>query len=146
MVWAAGPAGGPPGDVYLEIRERPHKVFVRRGDELHCTVEIPMTAAALGTVIELETLDGVREVDIRPGTQPGDVITLKDLGVGRLHGIGRGALDVHVDVLVPTALDDAQVEMLRAFAAARGAERPAARVAPANPGVFAKLRDKCAGR
>lgn len=142
----AGPAGGPPGDVYLEIRERPHKTFLRRGDELHCTVEIPMTAAALGTVIDLETLDGMREVDIRPGTQPGDVITLKDLGVGRLHGIGRGALDIHVDVAVPTGLDDAQEEMLRAFAAARGEERPAARVAPANPGVFAKLRDKFAGR
>jgi len=77
---------------------------------------------------------------------PGDVITLKDLGVGRLHGIGRGALDIHVDVAVPTGLDDAQEEMLRAFAAARGEERPAARVAPANPGVFAKLRDKFAGR
>lgn len=105
-----------------------------------------MTAAALGTVVDLETLDGPREVDIRPGTQPGDVITLKDLGVGRLHGVGRGSLDVHVDVLVPTGLDEAQEELLRAFAVARGEERPVARVSPANPGVFAKLREKLAGR
>lgn len=142
----AGPAGGPPGDVYLEVRERPHQVFVRRGDELHCTVEIPMTAAALGTVIELETFDGVREVDVRPGTQPGDVVTLKELGVGRLHGHGRGPLDVHVEVHVPTGLDADQEELLRAFAAARGEERPAARVAPANPGLFSRLRDKLSGR
>ncbi|NTW39781.1 MAG: molecular chaperone DnaJ [Cellulomonadaceae bacterium] len=141
-----GPAGGPAGDVYLEVRERNHDVFVRRGDDLHCTLEIPMTAAALGTVVDLETLDGVRQVDIRPGTQPGDVITERGLGIGHLHTGGRGDLNVHVEVLVPTTLDEEQERLLRELAALRGEERPASRLSPAHPGVFAKLRDKLSGR
>jgi len=141
-----GPAGGPAGDVYLEVRERQHDVFVRRGDDLHCTLEIPMTAAALGTLVELETLDGVRQVDVRPGTQPGEVLVERGLGVGHLHVGGRGDLHVHVDVQVPTTLDEEQQALLRELAALRGEERPASRLAPAHPGVFAKLRDKLAGR
>ena len=141
-----GPAGGPPGDVYLEIRERPHEIFVRRGDDLHCTLEIPMTAAALGTTVELETLDGVRQLDIRPGTQPGDVLLERGLGVGRLQVAGRGDLHVHVDVQVPTGIDAEQERLLRELAVLRGEERPPSRLSPANPGVFAKLRDKLAGR
>lgn len=141
-----GPAGGPPGDVYLEIRERNHDTFVRRGDDLHCTLEIPMTAAALGTAVELETLDGPRTFDIRPGTQPGDVLVERGLGVGHLHVGGRGDLNVHIDVQVPTTLDDEQEALLRRLAELRGEERPASRMAPAYPGVFAKLRDKLAGR
>lgn len=69
-----GPGGGPPGDLFLEIVERPHQIFERRGDDLHCTVAIPMTAAALGTSLTIETLDGAEEIDIRPGTQAGQVI------------------------------------------------------------------------
>lgn len=141
-----GPGGGPAGDVYLEIRERPHETFVRRGDDLHCTLPVPMTAAALGTVLELQTLDGPREVDIRPGTQPGQVVVEKGLGVGRLHSGGRGDLHVHIDVQVPTQLDEEQTELLRRLAALRGEERPASRLAAAGSGVFAKLRDKLAGR
>ncbi|MDO8120213.1 molecular chaperone DnaJ [Isoptericola sp. b490] len=141
-----GPAGGPPGDVYLEVRERPHDVFIRDGDDLHCTLELPMTAAALGTVVQLETLDGPREVDVRPGTQPGEVLVQRGLGVGRLHIDGRGDLHVHVAVQVPTALDEEQERLLRELAAARGEERPASRLAPAHSGVFARLREKLAGR
>ncbi|NCT90197.1 molecular chaperone DnaJ [Cellulomonas sp. APG4] len=141
-----GPAGGPPGDVYLEVRERPHPTFVRQGDDLHCTLELPMTAAALGTVVELETLDGAREIDVRPGTQPGQVLVQKGLGIGHLHVGGRGDLHVHVDVQVPTALDDEQTELLRRLAVLRDEERPSSRLTPANQGVFAKLREKIAGR
>jgi len=141
-----GPAGGPPGDVYVEIRERRHEVFVREGDDLHATLPVPMTAAALGTVLTLETLDGPQEVDLRPGTQPDQVVTLRGLGVGHLHGSGRGDLHVHVDVQVPTALDDQQVELLRSLAALRGEERPEARLAATSAGVFARLRDKLTGR
>ena len=141
-----GPAGGPPGDVYLEIRERPHDVFVRRGDDLHCTLEIPMTAAALGTVVELETLDGLREIDVRPGTQPGEVVVERGLGIGHLQAGGRGDLHVHVDVKVPTGLDEDQERLLRELATARDEERPAPRLVPAHPGVFSKLRDKFSGR
>lgn len=141
-----GPAGGPAGDVYLEVHERKHDTFVRRGDDLHATLSVPMTAAALGTVLTMDTLDGPREVDLRPGTQPAQVVTLKGLGVGHLHVGGRGDLMVHVDVEVPTALDDEQSELLRRLATLRGEERPEARLAAVNPGVFSKLRDKLTGR
>ncbi|MDM7853778.1 molecular chaperone DnaJ [Cellulomonas alba] len=141
-----GPAGGPAGDVYLEVHERKHDTFLRRGDDLHATVSVPMTAAALGTVLTLDTLDGAREVDLRPGTQPAQIVALKGLGVGHLHTGGRGDLMVHVDVEVPTSLDDEQSELLRRLATLRGEERPEARLAAANPGVFSKLRDKLAGR
>jgi molecular chaperone DnaJ len=141
-----GPAGGPAGDVYLEVRERRHDTFVREGDDLHCTLQVPMTAAALGTVLTLETLDGPKDVDLRPGTQPAQVVTLRGLGVGHLHAGGRGDLHVHVDVQVPTAMDDEQSELLRRLAALRGEERPEARLSASSPGVFAKLRDKLSGR
>ncbi|GHG50942.1 chaperone protein DnaJ 2 [Flavimobilis marinus] len=141
-----GPAGGPAGDIYVEIRERKHDVFVRRGDDLHCNLEIPMTAAALGTTIDLDTLDGDQEVTFEPGTQPGDVVTLKGLGIGHLHVGGRGDLLVHVDVRVPTGLDDTQAELLRQLAAARGEERPEAKVSSTHGGVFSRLREKITGR
>ena len=105
-----------------------------------------MTAAALGTVLTLDTLDGPRDVDLRPGTQPSQIVTMKNLGVGHLHTAGRGDLHVHVDVQVPTAMDDEQVELLRKLAALRGEERPEARFAGSSTGVFAKLRDKLSGR
>jgi len=141
-----GPAGGPAGDLYVEIRERNHDTFVRRGDDLHCTLQVPMTAAALGTVLELETLDGLQEIDLRPGTQPNQIVTLKNLGVGHLHGSGRGDLNVHIEVQVPTALDPEQEQLLRSLAALRGEERPEPRLAAAHPGVFSRLRDKLSGR
>src|SRR5699024_5678656 len=62
-IGANGRVGGPAGELYEEIDEKAHEVFVRRGDDLHCTIEIPMTAAALGNVVSLETLDGERDVD-----------------------------------------------------------------------------------
>lgn len=105
-----------------------------------------MTAAALGTVLTLDTLDGPQEVDLRPGTQPAQVVTLRNLGVGRLHSGGRGDLHVHIEVQVPTGLDDEQSVLLQRLAALRGEERPEARLHAASPGVFAKLRDKLAGR
>ncbi|MBD5787930.1 molecular chaperone DnaJ [Cellulosimicrobium terreum] len=141
-----GPGGGPAGDLYVEIRERNHDTFVRRGDDLHCTLEVPMTAAALGTVLELETLDGAQEIDLRPGTQPGQIVTLKNLGVGHLHASGRGDLNVHIEVQVPTGLDESQEELLRSLATMRGEERPEPRLSAAHPGVFSRLRDKLSGR
>ncbi|HLS63926.1 MAG TPA: molecular chaperone DnaJ [Ruania sp.] len=141
-----GPAGGPPGDLYVEVRERRHPIFTRRGDDLHCTTEVPMTAAALGTVLDLETLDGVQQVDLRPGTQPEEVVTLRGLGVGHLNGGGRGDLHVHVSVAVPGKLDEDQERLLRELATLRGEERPEARLAPAHPGVFSRLRDKLQGK
>lgn len=141
-----GPGGGPAGDLYVEIRERTHDLFVRRGDDLHCNVEIPMTAAALGTVISLETLDGAREVNVEPGAQPGQTITLRDLGVGRLNRSGRGALYIHLDIRIPDHLTDEQRELLQNLATLRGEEAPEARVVSARPGMFQRLKDTFAGR
>lgn len=141
-----GPGGGPAGDLYVEIQQRPHEVFERRGDDLHCTVEVPMTAAALGTTIVLETLDGPQEMDIRSGAQSNEISTMRSLGVTHLRGTGRGDLVVHLSVQTPTRLDDAQEELLRQLATLRGEERPSARLTPAQQGVFAKLRDRFAGR
>jgi molecular chaperone DnaJ len=141
-----GFGGGPPGDLFLEIVERPHPIFERQGDDLHCTVQIPMTAAALGTTLTIETLDGVEEVDIRPGTQPGQVIRLHGKGVPRLNETGRGDLHIHVNVETPTKLDAQQEELLRQLAKLRGEERPPGKFAPGQQGFFARLRDAFNGR
>ena len=83
-----GQGGGPAGDLYVEVAVRPHQTFQRRGDDLHCTVELPMTAAALGTTLKLDTFDGVNELEIKPGTQSGDAMTVRGLGVTHLRGTG----------------------------------------------------------
>jgi molecular chaperone DnaJ len=136
-----GPGGGPPGDLFLEIVERPHPIFEREGDDLHCTVEIPMTAAALGTGVTIETLDGAEEVDIKPGTQSGQVITLYGRGVRHLNESGRGDLMIHVNVETPNRLDEEQEELLRRLAKLRGEERPPGKFAPGQRNVFTRLRD-----
>lgn len=136
-----GQGGGPPGDLYVEVNVRPHATFQRRGDDLHCTVELPMTAAALGTTVKLDTFDGTNELEIRPGTQAGDAMTLRGLGVTHLRGTGRGDLIVHANVLTPTRLDAEQEALLRQFAALRGEERPVGHLAPAGQGLLGKLRD-----
>jgi len=141
-----GPAGGPAGDLYVEVLERPHPVFTRSGDDVHCTMELPMTAAALGTELDLESLDGTETIDVRPGTQSGEVITLRGLGVTHLRGAGRGDLVVHLAVQTPGKLDEEQERLLRELARLRGEERPSGRMTPAHQGVFSKLRDRFSGR
>jgi molecular chaperone DnaJ len=133
-----GPGGGPAGDLYVEVHERPHPDFSRDGDDLHTTVTLPMTAAALGTTVALTTLDGEEQIDVAPGTQPGEVLTLRARGVPRLRGTGRGDLHVHLSVEVPTRLDAKQEELLRDLARLRGEERPAA--SGKGSGLFGRLR------
>ncbi|GII89963.1 molecular chaperone DnaJ [Sinosporangium siamense] len=141
-----GPGGGPPGDLFLEIVEKPHEIFERRGDDLHCTVQIPMTAAALGTILTVETLDGAEEIDVRPSTQSGQVIPLYGRGVQRLNESGRGDLLIHVNVETPAKLDPQQEELLRELAKLRGEERPPGKFAPGQQGFFSRLRDAFNGR
>ncbi|MFC5752682.1 molecular chaperone DnaJ [Actinomadura rugatobispora] len=136
-----GPGGGPPGDLFLEIVEKPHAIFEREGDDLHCTVEIPMTAAALGTSVTVETLDGAEDVDIKPATQSGQVIRLYGRGVRHLNESGRGDLHIHVNVETPGKLDEEQEELLRRLAQLRGEERPPGKFAPGQRSVFSRLRD-----
>ncbi|MFA1539263.1 molecular chaperone DnaJ [Actinomadura monticuli] len=137
-----GPGGGPPGDLFLEIVEKPHPIFEREGDDLHCTVEIPMTAAALGTSVTIETLDAAESVDIKPGTQSGQVITLYNRGVRHLNESGRGDLMIHVNVETPGRLDEEQEELLRRLAVLRGEERPPGKFAPGQRnGMFSRIKD-----
>jgi molecular chaperone DnaJ len=136
-----GPGGGPPGDLFLEIVERPHPIFERQGDDLHCTVQIPMTAAALGTIVTVETLDGPEEIDIRPGSQSGQVIPMYGRGVKHLNESGRGDLMIHINVETPNKLDEEQEELLRKLALLRGEERPPGKFAPGQQGLFSRLRD-----
>ena len=139
-----GPGGGPPGDLYVEIRERPHPVFTRDGDDLHCQVRLPMTAAALGTTVKLETLDGTETLAVEPGTQSGEVLTLRARGVPHLsRGVGRGDLHVHLVVETPDRLDAEQERLLRQLAALRGEEQPEFSVEVDNGGggLFSRLRD-----
>src|SRR5690606_22319170 len=142
-----GPYGGEPGDLYVEIAVEPHETFTRRGDDLHATLEVPMTAAALGATLPVETLDGGSDVELPPGTQPGETITLPGLGVTHLRHEGRGDVILHLDVKVPTALTDEQRELLAQLAELRGESRPTGRMAGASHGRRgSKLWDALRGR
>jgi molecular chaperone DnaJ len=136
-----GPGGGPPGDLFLEIVQRPHPIFERHGDDLHCTVTLPMVAAALGTTLTVDSLDGPADLDIRPGTQSGQAIPMYGRGTERLNGSGRGDLIVHVTVETPTKLEPEQEELLRQLAKLRGEEAPPGKFAPGQQGFFSRLRD-----
>ncbi|HEV2088184.1 MAG TPA: molecular chaperone DnaJ [Cryptosporangiaceae bacterium] len=134
-----GPGGGPSGDLYVEVHERPHDVFTRQGDDLHCRVVLPMTAAALGTSLTLKTLDGDEQIDIKPGTQGGTVIRVRGRGVPHLRGTGRGDMHVHLEVRTPTRLDPEQERLMRELAKARGEEHPES--LRQQGGFFSKVRD-----
>ena len=151
-----GPGGGPAGDLFVEIHVAAHEVFDRRGNDLHCTVSVPMTAAALGTALTLPTLEadleqgagsGVEtsfELPIPAGTQSGHEVVLRGRGVPGLRG-GRGDLAVSVVVETPSRLDSRQEELLRELAAIRGEEQPTGDVRPAHKSVFGRLRDAFSG-
>ena len=142
-----GPGGGPAGDLYVEIHELPHPIFQRRGDDLHCTVTIPMTAAALGTKCPLETLDGLEEVDIRPGTQSGQSIPLHGRGITHLRGGGRGDLIVHVEVHdARRSSTPSRRSCCGELAKLRGEERPTGQFQPGQQGLFSRLKDAFNGR
>lgn len=136
-----GPGGGPAGDLYVEVRVRKDPTFERRRDDLHCSVDLPMTAAALGTNLTLETFDGPREVAVKPGTQAGDTVTLAGLGVTHLRSSSRGDLTVHLAVRTPTKLDPEQEELLRQLAKLRDEERPEPVFQRADKGLFGRLKD-----
>jgi molecular chaperone DnaJ len=137
-----GHGAGPAGDLYVEIAVRSHPTMRRRNDDLHTSIEVPMTAAALGATVNVDTLDGAREVTIRRGAATGETITVRGLGVTHLRGTGRGDLTVHVQVQTPTKLDAEQEDLLRRLAALRGEERPQAKTTHAEDGtIFGKLRD-----
>src|SRR5699024_6856361 len=131
-------AGGPSGDLFVELSVTEHEMFERDGDDLVLTMALPMTSAALGATIPLETFDGTRDVDVKAGAQPGDEITLKGLGVPPLGRARRGHSRLGLDGNVPAPLTGAERNRLEQPAALRG--RASAR--RKGHGPFAKRRDR----
>ena len=152
-----GPGGGPAGDLYVEIDVARHPVFTRQGDDLLCTIAVPMTAAALGTTVELPTLEAdlvespssevekAIPLEIRPGTQSGERLMARARGVPRLRGSGRGDVVATVTVETPTRLDAAQADLLRQLAALRDEEKPTIDVDAGHKSVFDRFKDALGG-
>jgi molecular chaperone DnaJ len=138
-----GPAGGPNGDLFLEMKVRHHETFSRDGDDLLATIEVSMTDAILGTRTTLKALDGEVALDIKPGIQSADVITVKDRGITHLRGSGRGDLRIGVQVVTPLKLNSKEQELVRQLAAVRKPQPP--HFATFQQGLFAKLRDRFTG-
>lgn len=118
----AGTRGGPPGDLYIHIRVKPHEFFDREGDDIYCEVPLTFTQAALGDEIEVPTLRERVKLKIPPGTQTGTYFRLRGKGVPRLRGIGNGDQHVKVVVVTPTRLNEEQKQLLREFARISGEE------------------------
>jgi molecular chaperone DnaJ len=116
----AGIAGGPRGDLYVRFAVVPDERFERLGDDLLTWAEVPMTIAALGGEITVETLDGEERIDVPAGTQSTETFRLRDRGVARRRGRGRGDLIVRAHVATPTKLSKKQKELLRQLADDRG--------------------------
>lgn len=137
-----GQNGGGAGDLYVEVLVSEHPVFTREGDALHCTLHVPMTVAALGRTVTIQSLDGDEVLDVRAGTQPGDVLILRGKGAPRLRGSGRGDLNVHLAVEIPRKMDDTQSGLLRQLSDLRPEDAP--RLAGLDPetngGLFSRLR------
>jgi molecular chaperone DnaJ len=132
----AGIEGGPAGDLYVDIAVKPHPMFARDGNTLHCQVPIPFAQAALGGEIEVPTLEGKVPLRIPEGTQSGKNFRLPGKGMPSLASRTRGDQIVQIFVEVPTKLTDRQRELLEEFARDSGTE-----VSPVTKGFLDKLRD-----
>jgi molecular chaperone DnaJ len=131
----AGPRGGGAGDLYVHLRVAEHDRYWRDGNDLVTTVPISIAQAALGTTVALPTLDGDEELVVPAGTQPGKEFTLRNRGVPRLQGRGRGDLRAQLVVEVPTKLDDDEQALLRQLAEKRGEP-----VHPPEKGLFSRIK------
>ena len=131
----AGTHGGPSGHLYVMLRVKPHKQFGREEDDLIYDLPLNVAQAALGTTVEVPTLEGATvELDVEPGTQPGHVFVIRGKGVPHLRRSGRGDLLVRTHVVTPTELDDEQRELLERLAESLGT--------PSIPGDRSSLFDR----
>ena len=108
-----GTNGGPAGDLYIEIRIKQHDIFERDGDDLHCSVPVPLTTAALGGSIEVPTLGGKAEIDIPEGTQHGKTFRLRGKGIKGIRSSYPGDLYCHINVETPVKLTEHQRKLLK---------------------------------
>ena len=108
-----GTNGGPSGDLYIEIRIKQHEIFERDGDDLHCTVPVGLTTAALGGAMEVPTLGGKAEIDLPEGTQHGKTFRLRGKGIKGVRSSYPGDLYCHVSVETPIKLTEHQRKLLK---------------------------------
>ena len=108
-----GTNGGPPGDLYIEIRTKKHDIFERDGDDLHCQVPVSFITAALGGEIEVPTLDGKAAIDIPEGTQAGKQFRLRGKGIKGVRASYPGDLYCHIAVETPVKLTEHQRKLMR---------------------------------
>ena len=145
-----GPGGGPAGDLHVEVHEQPHDIFIRDNDDLHFSVSVPMVDAALGTTVTVDAiLDGPTDIVVTPGTQPGSITTLRGHGMPNVRTGARGNLHAHIDVVVPSRLDQQDTELLQKLKDHRVrdvAEVKSTHAAPAGGGLFSRLRETFTGR
>ncbi|MDD4169728.1 MAG: molecular chaperone DnaJ [Desulfotomaculaceae bacterium] len=111
----AGLRGGPSGDLYVYIHVKQHRVFERERDDIICEVPISFAQAALGSELEVPTLDGSAKLKVPEGTQTGTVFRMKGKGIPHLNGYGQGDQHVVVKIVTPTNLNDRQKELLKEF-------------------------------
>ena len=115
-----GQLGGPRGDLYIFVEVEPHEIFRRDGNDIVLDHEVSFVQAALGTRVSIPTLEGDKDVDIRAGTQSGDVLKLRGMGFPNLRGFGRGSQLIRVIVKTPTSLSRKERKLLQEFASLRG--------------------------
>ena len=133
------PNGGPPGDLYIEIRIRKHEVFERDGDDLHCVVPISFTKAALGGEIEVPTLTGKAVIDIPEGTQHGKQFRLRGRGIKGVRSSANGDLYCHITVETPVKLTEHQRKLLKQLD--ESLEKGGGKHSPTEKSWFDKAKD-----
>jgi molecular chaperone DnaJ len=131
-----GANGGPNGDLYVVVRVKEHPVFERHEEDLHCRLPVNVAQAALGADIPIDTFDGPQTITVPEGTQSGNSVRLRGLGVPRLNSHGRGDLIVHVEVKIPTKLTREQRQLLEQLAEILPGESE-----PGEKGLFEKVKD-----
>ena len=135
----AGYRGGPSGDLYINVRVKPHKLFTRQGYDLHLDLSIPITVAVLGGEIEVPTLGSPVKYKVPEGTQPGTVFRLREQGVTKLNSNTKGDLFIHADVQIPRKLNDEQRELFQKLATSLG-EKPS-ELKSSKKTLFSKVKD-----
>ncbi len=141
----AGTRGGPPGDLYVYIHVKKHRLFRREADDLICDVPLSFVQAALGDEIEVPTLEGNEKLKIPEGTQTGSIFRIKGKGIPHLNGFGRGDQHVRVKVVTPGKLSEKQKELLREFASLGGGEATQGTGQATDKSLFEKMKDAFMG-
>jgi molecular chaperone DnaJ len=128
--------GGPTGDLYVVLNVKPHKFFERDGDDLHCVVPVSFPQAALGTELEIQTLEGKATLKVPEGTQSGKEIKLRGQGVPHLNEHGKGDLIVEIRVATPGKLTKGQRDLLKQLSETMTVENE-----PVSRSIFSKVKD-----